>query len=260
MSINSNPYNKANCFWLLISVCLFLSCSNRSHDKLTIAGAANVQFALEEMTQTFTEATGIECQIITASSGKLTAQIIAGAPYDIFLSADLKYPEEVYKAGLSDSKPEVYAYGQLVMWSLASTPKFEALADQPVQTIAIANPKTAPYGRAAMEALQAGGFLSKTEKNLVYGESISQVNQFVISKSAHLGFTAKSVVVSPMLRTTGFWTLLDDSLYSPIAQGLILVNHKSARRDEAEKFRNFIYSTKGAEILARSGYRLPGDN
>jgi molybdate transport system substrate-binding protein len=138
-----------------------------------------------------------------SSSGKLTAQIRSGAPFEVFLSADTKYPDELHKAGFAAQAPKVYAYGSLVLWSrekrdLPQNLRF--LTGPQIARIAVANPKLAPYGEAAVQALTYYKLYPKVEKKLVFGESIAQVNQYVLSGAAPVGFTAKSVVLDPAAR------------------------------------------------------------
>ena len=125
--------------------------------ELTIATAANVQFAMEEIIQAFSQDHGIPCEMIVGSSGKLTAQIVQGAPYDVFVSADMKYPQNLLGNNKTWDTPVAYAYGKLVLWTLDEdlTPELDQLKEPEVKHIAIANPRNAPYGVAAMQVLQA---------------------------------------------------------------------------------------------------------
>ncbi len=241
-----------------ITVCLFLfsmvnSCKQVDTQTLNIATAANMQFAMTEIVQSFTKHTGIKCNIITGSSGKLTAQIKEGAPYDVFVSANTKYPEDLYKDGFTTSKPKIYGYGGLVLWSTTSEkPSFSILMNDAIEHIAIANPKTAPYGEAAVSVLKKMGVYEKIEHKLVYGESISQTNQFILSRAADIGFTAKSVVLSPKIKGEGDWISIDDN-YTPIAQGIVLLKN-SEKKQQSEQFYTFIFSDQAKNILKKFGY------
>lgn len=237
----------------------FLSgCHQTDSQKLTIATAANLQFAMKEISKTFTEETGIACEIITGSSGKLTAQILEGAPYDIFLSANMKYPNELHRQGLTTKPPEIFAYGKLVLWSLRNSlqPSIGLLTDSEISHIAVANPKTAPCGTAAIEVLEKQNMLKIVEPKLVFGESIAQTNQFITSQAAEIGFTAKSVVVSPAMKGKGSWKEIDQDDYTPIAQCVVLLKNQKVESKHAQDFYKFLFSNKGREILVAFGYEL----
>jgi len=232
------------------------SCHKRGPDKLTIAAAANMQFAVEELSKVFSEQSGIDCEVVISSSGKLTAQIIEGAPFDLLLSADMKFPEELYRKGLTRTRPLTYAYGNLILWTLKEgvEPDMESLAKESIEHIALGNPKTAPYGISAMEVMHRTGMEEKLKDKLVFGESISQTNQFIISKVADIGFTSKSVVMSQVMQGRGVWNEIDKDLYDPIEQGIVILNNRNAFQKEAFQFRDFLLSTEGKNILHKFGY------
>jgi molybdate transport system substrate-binding protein len=235
----------------------FFACNTKNEDKLTIAAAANVQFAIDTLAALFETETGIKTSIITGSSGKLTAQILQGAPYDIFLSADMKYPEMIYTNGKALGAPVVYAYGSLILWTQKDdiSPDPATLPSEQIKRIAIANPRTAPYGIASVEFLKSLNLFDKVKDKLIFGESISQVNQFIASKSADIGFSAESVVLATELSEKGKWTRLDDGEYAPIEQGLIIVNRKNVKKEEAERFFEFILSYQAKQVLSEFGYK-----
>lgn len=240
-----------------IIVSLFgYSCNDKSPQPLLIATAANMQFVIPPLLQAFTETSGIACEAIISSSGKLTAQIKSGAPYHVFLSADMKYPEVLHQKGLTLGSPKVYAYGTLVLWStsISSNLTLDVLSSSTTQHIALANPKTAPYGKAAMEVLDALDISSTVKEKLVFGESIAQTNQFITSQVAEIGFTAKSVVVSSTIKDQGQWTSIDTTLYTPIEQGIVLLKNSPNKLPEAQLFYDFLFSKKGQEILKKYGY------
>ena len=243
-------------YWLVFSLLFFLACNTDKPDRLTIATAANVQFAMSELTALFTAETGIETEVILSSSGKLTAQIMQGAPYDLFLSANMKYPLELEKNGKTTEKPQVYAYGGLVIWSLDTSIELSLsiLTSPEIRKIAIANPKTAPYGEAALSFFKHLNIDEQVREKLVYGESIAQTNQFIISGAAELGLTAKSVVRSPEMEERGQWLEVPPEMYQPIAQGLAIVNPD--REKDAKAFLNFLSSESAQKILVDYGYRL----
>jgi molybdate transport system substrate-binding protein len=237
---------------------LMTACREKQADTMKIAVAANMQFAMKELSKSFTDTSGIRCDLVVSSSGQLTAQIKAGAPYDVFVSADMKYPNELFASGNAANKPNVYAYGKLVMWSVMPgvKPSFELLRSNQISHIALANPKTAPYGVAALEALMHFRIYDEVKNKLVYGESISQTNQFIISKSAEVGFTAKSIVLSPEMKGKGNWIDISDTLYSPIAQGVVILKHNDKDNANAKKFYNFLFSGRAKDILTKFGYSV----
>ncbi len=234
---------------------LTLGCKHQDDNKVTIATAANMQFVMKEITTSFTKKTRIPCDVVISSSGKITAQIREGAPYDIFISADTKYPEALYTSGFTTKAPEIYAYGKLVLWSASEDikPTIEVLTDHKISYIAIANPKTAPYGEATISVLKHVGIYDRVIDKLVYGESISQTNQFIISGAAEIGFTAKSVVLSPQMKGKGNWVAIDGGSYMPIAQGAVVVK-KDSVTEAALKFYEFLFSHESKEILENFGY------
>ena len=237
---------------------LFDACSTDKSNQLVIATSANMQYVIKELQTNFTEQTGINCETVVSSSGKLTAQIKEGAPFDVFVSADMKYPMELYQSGYAVSEPEIYAYGSMVLWTLFDDlyPSIAILKSDSIAHIAVANPKIAPYGQAAMEVLEHHNMPDVLEPKLVYGESISQTNQFIVSQAAEIGFTAKSVVMSPQMRGKGKWIDIDKNWYTPIAQGIVILNTNEKRQAEAQKFYDFLISEKGKEILVKFGYAV----
>ncbi len=241
---------------LFVVFILFFSCNQEDKSKLTVATAANMKFAMHELVKEFQEDTGIESEIIVGSSGKLTAQIKEGAPYDLFVSADMKFPNTLFENDLTIDKPQIYAYGSLVIWTLNTQLKadFESFLKKQVNHIALANSKTAPYGRAAIEVLKNKNLLEPLKSKFVYGESVAQTNQFIISYAAEIGFTAKSIVLSPNMKGKGNWKDVDPNLYSPIKQGVVILKNRDVHLEEAEKFQQFLFSDKGKEILNKFGY------
>lgn len=228
---------------------------------ITVAVAANVQNSFAGVKEVFEKETGNKIKMVNGSSGNITSQIENGAPFDVFLSADMDYPIMLEKESLTYNSPKVYAYGTLVLWTMGDvdlTKGIESVLDPQVRKIAIASPQTAPYGRAAVNALKHFNLYSKVQGNLVYAESIAQTNQFITTKAADLGFTAKSVVLDPNMKGRGKWVEIDKSAYEPIAQGVVILKH--AQGDdlaEAEKFFDFIFSDQAQEIFKRYGYVSP---
>ncbi|MBN2637457.1 MAG: molybdate ABC transporter substrate-binding protein [Bacteroidales bacterium] len=257
--MNKSSNQKLGWSFILILFLVGTGCHQYDKETLTVATAANMQFAMKEMLQNFTKTTGIECNMIISSSGKLTAQITEGAPFDIFVSADMKYPDKLFAEGLGIEKPQVYAYGKLVLWSATNRNNLslETLSQNDIYHVAMANPKTAPYGVAAEETLKKTGLWEKMNDKLVFGESIAQTNQFIVSGSAELGFTAESVVKSPEMKNKGTWIAVDTNLYQPIAQGILLLKTNRSKQKEARQFQHFLFSHEGRGVLKKYGYSVP---
>lgn len=227
--------------------------------KLRIAVAANAQFVAQKLTGDFKKQTGVDADLIVSSSGKLTAQIEQGAPFDIFLSADMKYPQQLADKNLTLDQPRIYAYGQLVLWTLNKSIRLSQLKDllQPgINKIAVANPSLAPYGEATIEALNQQQLTDKLKAKIVYGESIAQVNQYLLTGVADVAFTAKSIVLDPQQQDKGKWIEVNDKLYKAIAQGVVILKSSSGKNlEDAQKFYTYLFGPKARKILKAYGYK-----
>jgi molybdate transport system substrate-binding protein len=225
-------------------------------EKIAIAAAANLQFVMPEMTEAFSKETGIECTVSLSSSGKLTAQIVEGAPFDVFLSADMHYPKYLYEKGFGLAQAEVYAKGILVLWSRTEEIlTLDRLKDPDIKHIAIANPELAPYGIPAKAVLIKEGLWEVLQEKFVFGESISQTNQFIFTGAAEVGFTSKSSVLEKSLQNKGVWKEISPVMHEEIAQGILILRN-SKNIEGAKKFRDFIFSLKGRKILKKYGYEV----
>ncbi|HJV52314.1 MAG TPA: molybdate ABC transporter substrate-binding protein, partial [Noviherbaspirillum sp.] len=204
---------------------------------------------------------GHDLKPVFNSSGKLAAQIMNGAPFDVFLSADMEYPEKLRQEGFATAAPKAYAYGALVLWTMNDLDLDNwqrVLASAAVHKIAVANPKTAPYGHEAIRTLAYLGLEQALASKLVFGESIAQTNQYIHSKAADAGFTAKSVVLAPEMKGQGKWIDLPRGAYQPIAQGAVILKHGQATSPQtARRFLDFLSSAKARAVLERYGYLLP---
>ena len=240
----------------LLLTCFLLSLATFAQ-QLRVAVAANAQFVSQKLKEEFKKQTGMDADLTVSSSGKLTAQIEQGAPFDVFMSADMKYPQELSDKGLTTDKPVIYAYGTLVMWSLQKrnlSKGLNTLLSSDINKIAVANPKLAPYGEATIAALTKQNLLEKAEPKMVYGESISQVNQYLLTGAADIAFTAKSVVLDTAMAGKGNWVEVSKSLYNPIAQGVVMIKG-SANAEAGKKFYQFLFSKKAKAIFVKYGYR-----
>lgn len=235
---------------------LIVACSAEKSNTLSIAVSANAQFAAKELINDFTTTSGIRCDLVVGSSGNLAAQIINGAPYDVFLSADMSYPQRVWEDGFAENPPVPYAQGKLILWSMADHVKLEGIKKlDPDQRIAIANPNLAPYGRAAIQVLDYYQLAIKEDK-LVLGESVSQVNQFIRSKAVSCGFTSLSSVLSSGLKQKGIWLEIDSLAYDPIDQGMIVVKNNRKMGKTALQFYEYMLTKPARIILATNGYLI----
>lgn len=241
---------------LFIFFIFLFSCNTEKENYLTIAAASNVQFAMEEIITSFSKQNKINCKLITGSSGKLTSQIKEGAPFHVFLSADLKFPKELYNNNLTTKKPEVYAYGNLVLCSYNNNRilSLDSLTSKNIKHIGVANYKTAPYGKPAIEVLIKLNIFNQIRKKLVYGENISQTNQFITSKAVEVAFTSKSTIINNS--NIKNYIPINPNLYSEIKQGIVILNSDTEKLKDAQKFYNFIFSKEGKNILKRNGYTI----
>ncbi|RXJ91194.1 molybdate ABC transporter substrate-binding protein [Arcobacter sp. CECT 8983] len=243
-------------------VLMFLISTSLFAGTINIAVAANVSYAIDDLIKQFNKQNPDTKVLVTlGSSGKLTAQIKNAAPYHIFMAANMKYPITLDNDGLSLTKPLVYAQGSLAI--LSSKEKdfskgINIVKNKNIEKIAIANPKTAPYGKATVEALKNAKLYKSIEKKFVYGESISQTVSFSIT-AAELGFIAKSSLYSKKMKKykEGInWTDVDPKLYTPINQGIIILKNAKDNK-EVKAFYDFILSAKAKKIFKDFGYLVP---
>lgn len=229
---------------------------------LSIAAAANLVYALDALDAEFSKAApGVAVTSTTGASGSLVAQIEHGAPYDIFLSADPDFPRALVNAGQADAGSlSAFAVGRLVLWTKAAGVDVSEIAaavrSPAVRRLAIANVATAPFGRAAKEALQALGAWEEAQPKLVIGENISQAAQFVDTGNADAGFVALSIVVSPGLRGKGRWTEVPADLYGSLEQCAVITAH-GAPNPAAARYIAFLHGPAARAILQRFGYGIP---
>jgi len=227
---------------------------------ITVAAAADLQYALDEIASTYRKAhPGQELAVVYGSSGKLETQIRQGAPFDIFFSADISIPQALARDGFAGSSVLPYATGRLVIWSGSKDVSKWTLADlvgSSATKVAIANPQHAPYGKRAEEALRKVGVWEKVQPKLVYGENISQTLQFAQTGAADVGLVAQSLVLGLDPAKRGSWVLVPDSLHSPLVQGWVLTA-RAAKNDTAKAFANFVASPAGKQILGKYGFTVP---
>jgi molybdate transport system substrate-binding protein len=249
-------------FVMLFFAVLTIPAYSRAADSVSIAAASDLVFCLEELNRQFTNShPEVTLKTSTGSSGNFFAQIRNGAPFDVFLSADMNYPRELIKAGAAEeSSLYQYAIGRLALWTantnLALTNGLLALRNPAIKRIAIANPEHAPYGRAAREALRDAGLWDALQPRLVLGDNISQTAQFVQTGNADAGIVAMSLVLSPKLAKVGRWVPVPPETHSPLEQGAVLTRH-GKDNSAARTYLKFLQSGQAREIFDRYGFRLP---
>jgi molybdate transport system substrate-binding protein len=231
----------------------------------TIAGAADLQFALTDVAQAFKAETGLEVKLAFGSSGNFARQIRQGAPFEMYLSADENYVLELNEDGLTRDHGAPYAVGRIVLIVPHDSPlKADgtlgdlraALEDGRVQKFAIANPEHAPYGRRAEEALRHAGLWEAIQDRLVFGENVSQAAQFATSGSAQGGIIAYSLALSPKVSALGTFALIPAEWHDPLRQRMVLLKHAGAT---AERFFAFMQEPVARAIMRRYGFVVAGE-
>ena len=245
-----------------VAVILLLLGTLLMAERINVAVAANVSYVMDALKQEFyKQFPETEIRVILGSTGKLAAQIQHGAPYDIFMAANMTYPQTLYEKGLGVGKPQIYAKGSLAYFSVHEhnmTQGMSLLTSRSIHTIAIANPKTAPYGAAAIQALRAAHCYEAVKDKLVFGESVSQSVAYVLY-AADIGIIATSALYSPKMqrfRQKRYWSEVDRTLYAPIEQGIIVLK-RAQHSQAAQDFYAFMLGSRAQHILHQSGYLLP---
>jgi len=247
----------------LISIVIF-SCRKKHSDSknslegsvISVAAAANLRGVLEELKHAYIkENSGRKVEISYASSGLLVQQIINGAPFDLFLSADSSFPEKLKSTHKGFGNSSVYTYGRIALWSsnLDVSEGLKVVLNPKVKKIAIANPKLAPYGKNAVEALKKSGLFTIIEHKIVWAENINQAAQFASSGNADIAFVALSNAVSKEMTGKGKFYELSAQESSPIPQSGIVL--KGKKTTEAQLFFDFIKSEKSKKIWKKYGYQ-----
>ncbi|MGA9041059.1 MAG: molybdate ABC transporter substrate-binding protein [Terriglobales bacterium] len=244
-------------FILFVSVC--------SAQEITVAAAADLQFAMQDITARFQKETGKTVKVIYGSSGNFFQQIQNGAPFDVFFSANLDYPKKLEAAGLTEEDTYFqYASGKIVLWvpnesKLDLSPGLKVLLDPAVKKIAIANPLHAPYGQAAVAAMQKENVYDRVSDKLVLGENISQTASFVVSGSADVGIVALSLALSPNMKDHGRYVEIPAADYPPIQQACVVLK-SSKNKDVARRFLAFIKTSAIGDLLKSYGFDVPGSS
>ena len=252
-----------------IILALMVLCSSIFAGEITVAAAANVTYAMNKLIKEFNKTNpNTKVQVVLGSSGQLVTQMENGALYDIFMSADMKFPQALYEKNLATTVPVVYAQGAIAMFSakeLDYSKGINLLKESSISKIAVANPKTAPYGTAAIEAMKNAGIENATKDKLVFAESISQVVTYA-STATDIGLIAKSSLYDEKMaqyKENKNWISVDSKLYTPINQGIVIVDNTknlvglirtNEKNVEVKAFYDFILSSSAKKIFEDYGY------
>ena len=230
-------------------------------ETITVATAASMKNAMTDIVHKFNaENQQDQVKAIYGSSGKFTAQIQNGAPFDMLFSADTNFPQALKKEGLTSSDPVVYAIGRLVIWSSttdASKLTLQKLDDSNIRKVAIANPDVAPYGLRAREAMKAAGVWEKLQSKLVLGENIEHAAQMASSGAADAAIIALSQARIPAMAKLGAYSMIDERLHASLAQGFV-ITQRARNSALARKFAAYVQTPESRKILENYGFVLPG--
>jgi len=243
---------------IAVPAVLFLSQLCAAQD-IRVAAAADLQFAMQDIASQFQKETGKNTQVIYGSSGNFFQQLQNGAPFDLFFSANLDYAKKLEAAGLAEPGSYYqYAKGKIVIWvpkesKLDLSSGLKALLDPSIKKIAVANPQHAPYGQAAVAAMQKEDVYDKVKSKLVLGENISQTASFVISGSADVGIVALSLALAPNMKDKGRYAEIAAAEYPPIEQACVILS-SSKNKEVARQFWGFVKTPAISELLERYGF------
>ena len=230
--------------------------------EITVAAAADLQFAMQDVAARFQKETGKTVRVTYGSSGNFFQQMQNGAPFDMFFSANLDYPKKLEAAGLIEPGSFYpYANGKIVIWikndsKLDLKSGMQVLLDSSVKKIAVANPQHAPYGQAAAAAMQKANIYEKVKDKLVLGENISQTASFVVSGAADVGIVALSLALSPNMKDKGRYVEVPSGNYPPIEQACVILS-SSKNKEAAKQFLSFFKSGAVADVLKTYGFDVP---
>jgi molybdate transport system substrate-binding protein len=232
--------------------------------EIRVAAASDLTFAFKDVAARFQKQTGVGAQLTYGSSGNFFAQIQNGAPFDLFFSADVGYPEKLEAEGLAEPGTIYqYASGKIVIWvpnasKLDLSRGLAALLDPAIRKIAIANPQHAPYGIAAVAAMRHAAVYARIESKLVLGENISQAAQFVQSGNADAGIIALSLVLAPAMNNSGRYVEIPAADYPPLVQAGVILK-SSSNKELAKRFLKFLKTPDTVALMQRYGFSIPKD-
>ena len=247
---------------IVIALCLLSLTRNSSAQEITVAAAADLQFAFQDVAARFQKESGKTVRLVFGSSGNFFTQLENGAPFDLFFSADIDYPRKLEAAGLAEPGTLYeYATGKIVLWvpnesKLDLSRGLKGLLDPGVRKIAIANPQHAPYGRAAVAALQHAGVYDKVAEKFVLGENISQTASFVTSGSADAGIVALSLVLAPAMKAKGRYVEISSEEYPAIQQAAIMLK-SSQQKETARQLLHYLKTPAILGVMKTYGFSTP---
>ncbi len=250
--------------WVMVMLLVVgLGSSVARAGELTIAAASDLNFAMKELVAEYEKTMGNHVKLSLGSSGNFYAQIQNGAPFDLYFSADIGYPRKLEEAGLTVSGSLYrYAVGRIVLWAGAASrldvsKGLDVLREPGIRKIAIANPKHAPYGRAAVAAMESFKVYESVKDKLILGENISQAAQFIESGACEIGIIALSLAVAPAMSGKGVYWEIPVEAYPPLEQGAVILK-QSKSPEAARRFLEFLQGSQGQDIMRRYGFTLPG--
>lgn len=248
-------------FALVTSLCAWLP-AEAGAGEIKIAAAADLTFAFKDVVARFEKQTGNDVKLTYGSSGNFYSQIKNGAPFDLFFSADVSFPQKLEAAGLTEPGTIYeYAKGEIVIWvpnasKLDLSKGLAVLLDPGIRKIAIANPVHAPYGAAAVAALKHDGIYDQIKSKFVQGENISQTAQFVQSGNADVGIVALSLALAPAMKSTGRYAIIPPEDYPPLIQAAVIVK-SSANKELAKQFLKFMKEPGTVTLMEQYGFTIP---
>ncbi len=247
---------------IVIALSLLSLTRNGSAQEITVAAAADLQFAFQDVAARFQKESGKSVKLIFGSSGNFFTQIENGAPFDLFFSADIEHPRKLEAAGLTEPGTlYAYATGKIVLFvpnesKLDLGRGLKSLLDPSIKKIAIANPQHAPYGRAAIAALQHDGIYDKVAEKLVLGENISQTASFVTGGSADAGILALSLVLAPAMKAKGRYLEISSEEYPPIQQAAVILK-SSQQKETARQLLHYLKTPAILDVMKSYGFSTP---
>lgn len=251
--------------WILVLGLATLLSGTAVADEILVAAAADLQYVLPEVASRFESQTGHKLRVTFGSSGNFYSQIANGAPFDVFLSADVEYPRRLAAAGKADADSlYLYALGRIVLWAPISSALdvsngLSALLSPHLKKLALANPQHAPYGRAAVAALRHERLYERISGKFILGENIAQTMQFIQSGNADAGFIALSLATAPPLQGKGRYWLVPQEFHPPIDQAAVVVS-QSSKKKTATEFLLFLRKPEIVDLMRQFGFEQPGNH